>query len=133
MSYIRCASNPEGLYVFGGPNCVEFHFIDSEGEMRSVNCPYEAFDNFFRELRRHEKYRYYVDTGYPFSYGGVRLEVHDSKIGFTVGNETVWMYETTWNTIRDAVYLDQDIHGPVRRWFSCLWIGVCRWWYLRNL
>lgn len=55
MSYIRCLSNPESLYVVGTVNNLHtFSWTDRNDEMQMVNVPSDCFDEFFTQFRKWE-------------------------------------------------------------------------------
>jgi len=40
MSYIRCTSNPESLYVYGSAECVNWSWHDEKDRLRTATCTY---------------------------------------------------------------------------------------------
>lgn len=72
MSYIRCLSNPESLYVVGTTSDLHtFSWTDRNDEMQMMNIPSECFDEFFTQFRKWEEEHDLWDE--MFECKGIRL------------------------------------------------------------
>lgn len=72
MSYIRCLSNPESLYVFGSVgDHHDFSWTDREGHPQQLFIPSDDFDEFFTRFRKWEDEHDIWDE--VFEYKGISL------------------------------------------------------------
>ena len=65
MSYIRCGSNPEGLYVFESVyDGLEFWWIDEKNKQRKISCKPSVFKQFMKKLSKQHGYVYHKPLAY---------------------------------------------------------------------
>lgn len=48
MSYIRSGSNPEGLYILGSAEAIEFYWNDSRGSHQEAFCSHSDWNGFWK-------------------------------------------------------------------------------------
>lgn len=146
MSYIRCLSNPEALYVWGDGEKTWFAWWDGDIHHPFIGIPSDEIDKFFLELYKWETFDYeWVDLDNPFSYGNmsvVECRIITGKDEF--GNdEGTWriklilgpdlpdliMWRVTWEYLKNNFY-EHLVGGRIfgvpwyRRWYRRLrgWI-----------
>lgn len=83
MSYIRCTSNPEGLYIFGSSSGVEIYQDQLPGKI----IPYHIWNGFFKRYFEEFSGFWKHDNETKCDYGSYR--------GFRVGE--MWEKEDTHN------------------------------------
>ena len=120
MSYIRCLSNPEGLYIFGSRKCIEIY---GAGDFQGKFVPYHVWYGFFQKYKdnygfwRHDK-----ETNMDFgSYRGFRCgEVWDDSEGkrrlqvyMSYAGWEIRMWHVTWAYIANGV--EQHLPVPKRK------------------
>lgn len=119
MAYIRCLSNPEGLYVWGDIDG-NTYFCWNDTDHHMVGVPSEEVDKFFLELYKWETLDWEgIDLDYPFTHGNLSVvecrvptgeksvfdnesEVYEFKIKLTFGQDhpDLILWRTTWNYLR---------------------------------
>ena len=136
MSYIRCTSNPEGLYVYGSSFGIEFYWSPKDQTEEAFNAAfmiakYKDVWDLIKILNKH------YDTFYeshPIQCGDLRIEeVHysfeqkrevsneewkatllrvdnsfptESQVKITVDNKYTYMYRVTWRYLYNNLLAD---------------------------
>lgn len=132
MSYIRCLSNPESLYVFGSVgDHHDFSWTDHNDNMQMMSIPSGDFDEFFTKFRKWEREEGHDLWDEVFEHKGIQLRTvsFDTKLKKIMTNEEVkqrrmgdnrrvdhlicltykdnpplLMWEVTWDRLRDGAY-----------------------------
>lgn len=136
MSYIRCLSNPESLYVWGDGKKTWFSWWDGDKHHPMIGVLSDEVDEFFLELYRRETFDYW-DIDEPFSHGNMSViecriltgkldmlgdEEGEFKVKLTLGpnNPDLIMWVVTWEYLKNSFY-DHIISIPrYRRWYQKL-------------
>ncbi len=131
MSYIRCTSNPEGLYVFGSVSGYMEFYWNWYDESCSANANYEDIWGLIKLLHK-DGDAFWLD--HPIKYGDVKIEevlysfeekreVSDEEydkrvfdfdnpfptelqVKLTIGDKSIYMYETTWRYLYNGLLAD---------------------------
>jgi hypothetical protein len=97
MSFIRCLSNPEGLYVFGSSRGIEFW--TSLNPITDIVCDTQDFYEFVRQW-----FEFCEDE---FSYKNLvykyEKRLDDFKVYLKVDNNEIEMWYVTWMYIVNNV------------------------------
>jgi hypothetical protein len=118
MSFIRCLSNPEGLYAFGGKGTMEFYWDrkDTECNANQMIVPWWKFQ---RAMRR------YINSGHDLGkcegfeiqeWFGRRLRgkvLHREKTRLSYKGAYVYLWSATWEYV---VHNFQEKEIPRRTW-----------------
>lgn len=103
MSYIRCLSNPEGLYIYGSSAGLEICFPAVDNR-KTIICNNSDFEKFVRK---------WDSEGMPdeFSYKEFSIVEENRGSGefkqyLKIGNEEIEMWHVTWMYI---------VHNVLRR------------------
>lgn len=99
MSYIRCLSNPEGLYIYsdGGGICIHGNFGDDEDFMR---VPEKDFHGIGMKYGRE-----YLMGDRPLKFGGITLR----EVKVVKGTDRIYT---------PIHHKKMGIHDDTRRWFD---------------
>lgn len=81
MAWIRCTSNPEGLYVFESALGIEFFWDDSCGRQCIAYCTHKSWYGLFRKLEKVDGYPPWEEDEKPTKCG--ELEVCEITYDFT--------------------------------------------------
>lgn len=120
MSYIRCLSNPEGLYVWGDCDG-RAYFAMGADDLRS--CPIEDFHAVMDEYL--ENY----ESNLPFTSGILTLsEIEEDgpnfskiKLTFSDGQKEIIMWDVTWTYMVNHRKWDIECDRWYRRLDRWLW------------
>lgn len=100
MSYIRCLSNPESLYVIATMNDVEF----IEGPKPILHVPFDVFEGLAR--------KWYKNYQVPCSYKGFKVEETPDfrwRLSYNNWRRTIILYEVTLAYMWDRFRRERDI------------------------
>jgi len=106
MSFIRCTSNPEGLFVYEG-NDEMIYFLSNSPENIETSCRAENFYELIRKIHKH--HGYIDDKEIQFKNLSIQ-ETEDCKIKLMVEGVFIKMFRITWEYIYNNVksYLAED-------------------------
>ncbi len=136
MSYIRCTSNPEDLYVYGSSEGIEFCWSPKDQtqeafDAASMIAKYEDVWDLIKILHKH--YNTFYES-HPIQCGDLKIEeVHysfeeqrevpndewqatmfhidnplptESQVKLTIGDKFVYMYRVTWRYLYENLLTD---------------------------
>lgn len=128
MSYIRCTSNSEGLYIYDHVNGTTVFNVIEENNIRTVTSPTERFEKFMDEYIK--RTRKELEFPFPFSQSG--FEVWENVGGMITlaisgggKTERIQMYYVTWEHIVDSACWYQK-----KNFFWKLWYVINNWWMI---
>lgn len=100
MSYIRCGSNPEGLYVFESGSGLEFWWTDEKDQQRKVICKPSTFKQFMKKLFKQDGYLYEKPV------------VHKNISAQEVFVDTT--KKKKYKIFKEEVYIEQMLGGKIK-------------------